>query len=269
MTNTSDWPWCVRSSLTSCSKAAHVGSEQVGRQPQPRHPRVVAVEAALEVAGHRRQAAVAVAAHADRVQLQRRHAVVVHQFPQLGQVLHQRRDDLARCADVAERVGDHEGLQPGQCVEGHAGDVGLVELFDRDAALVRQRDRRRAEARVVADREVHLVLGRHTAFEADAVGLGLDVAVLVLGEVQALLFGQCARQVGGAADQAGLALLADRALEERLDEDLAVAPDQVLDLVFAGVRAQHLGGGEARELKKFRSIEHSGEIHPVTPAGRR
>ena len=36
-------------------EGADVGGEQLRRQPQPRHARVVAVEAALEVAGHRRQ----------------------------------------------------------------------------------------------------------------------------------------------------------------------------------------------------------------------
>ena len=66
-----------------------------------------------------------------------------------------------------------------------------------------------------------------------------DVADRVFGEIQALLFGQRRLQVLGAADQAGLALLADAALEDRLDEDRAAAVDQVLDLVIAGFRSEH------------------------------
>ena len=87
------------------------------------------------------------APHADRVELERGHAEVVEQLPQLRQVLHQRRDDLARRADVGQRVGDDEGLQSGQRIERHLRELGLVELLDIDAALVRQRHRRRAEAR--------------------------------------------------------------------------------------------------------------------------
>ena len=83
--------------------------------------------------------------HADRVQLERRHAVVVQQLPQLRQVLHQRRDDLLRRADVGQRVGNDEGLQSGECIEGDVGDRFLVELLDVDAADVRERHGRRAE----------------------------------------------------------------------------------------------------------------------------
>ncbi len=113
----------------------------------------------------------------------------MQQFPQLGQLLHQRRDNLARCADVGQRVGDDEGLEAGERVEGNGDDLGLVELLDVDAAAVRNGDRRRAIAGVVGDREVDLVLGGHAALEGHAVGFGADVAVAMLGEVEALLLG--------------------------------------------------------------------------------
>ena len=240
---------------------ADVRREQVLRQPEPRHARVVAVETALEVASHRRQPALVVGTHADRVQLERRHSVVVQQFPQLGQLLHQRRDDLARRADVGQRVGDDEGLEAGQRVEGHRHDLGLVELLDVDAATVGDRDRRRAIASVVGDREVDLVLGRHAALEGHAVGFGEGVAVAVLGEVEALLLGQRAAQIGGSADQSRLALLADAALEQRLDEDLAVALDQIPDLVFRGVGAEHLGGRKVDVPEQRRPVQKSGQLH--------
>ncbi len=108
---------------------------------------------------------------------------------------------------------------------------------------------------------------RDATLEADAVGLGHGVAVLVLGDIQPLLFDQPTCQVGGAADLAGLAHLADRALEQRLDEDLAVMADRVLDLVFAGVRAKHLGDGEVDVLQQGRAVQHSGELHDVSCPG--
>jgi hypothetical protein len=211
------------------------------------------------------QAALAAGAHADRVQLQRGHAVVVHQLPQLRQVLHQRRDDLARSADVGQCVGDDESFQARQRVERNRGDLVLAELLDVDAAAVRDGDGGRPEARVVGDREVDLVLGRHAAFEADAIGLGDDVAVAVLGEVQALLLGERLRQRGGTPDEPGLALLADRAPEQRLDEHLAMAPDQVLDLVLAGIRAEHFGRWEVDVLQQRRAVQQSGELHGCVP----
>ena len=238
-----------------------VGGEQVRRQVQPQPARVVAIEAALEVAGHRREPAVLVRAHANRVQLQRGHAEVVEQLPQLGQLLHQRRDDFLRRADLGQRVGHHERLEAGQRVERHLRHLALVELLDVHAAAMRQGHRRRAKVGRVADREVDLVLGGHAGFEGHAVGLGLDVADLVLGEVQAFLLGQRGLQVLRAAEQAGLALLADAALEYRLDEDQAVLVDQRLDLLLAGVGAEHFGGGEAREFEQTRAVQHSGNLH--------
>jgi hypothetical protein len=44
--------------------------------------------------------------------------------------------------------------------------------------------------------------------------------------------------------EARLALLADAALEQRLDEYRAVAVDQRLDLLLARVRAEHLRVGK-------------------------
>ena len=55
----------------------------------------------------------------------------------------------------------------------------------------------------------------------------------MLGEIQPFLLGQRGLEVARPADQPGLALLADAALEHRLDEDLAVAVDERLDLVLA------------------------------------
>ena len=76
--------------------------------------------------------------------------------------------------------------------------------------------------------------------------LGDLVAVAVLAEVQALLLGERGLQVGGAADQTGLALLAHAALEHRLDEHLPVLGDQRLDLRLACVGAEDLRCRESR-----------------------
>ena len=43
-----------------------------------------------------------------------------------------------------------------------------------------------------------------------------------------------------------------------------MAPDQVLDLVFAGVGAQHLGSGEVHVLQQWRAVQQSGELHDVS-----
>ncbi len=125
-----------------------VDREQVDRQVEALPARIVAVEAALEVAGDRRQPPRLVLAHADRVELERAHAEVVVQLPELGQVLHQRRDDLLGRAEARQRVGDDEGLQSGERIERNLRDLALVELLDVHAAVMRERHRRRAEMRV-------------------------------------------------------------------------------------------------------------------------
>ncbi len=238
-----------------------VGGEQMVGEPEPLPARIVAVESAFEVAGDGGEAAVLARPHADRVELEGRHAVVVHQLPQLGQVLHQRRDHLLRRADVGERVRDHEGLEPGERLERHIGDEFLVELLDLHAAHVGERHRRGAEFGGVVDREVDLVLGRHARLEGHAVRLGAGIAVAMLDEIKPLLLLQCGLEIARLADQPGLALLADAALEHRLDEDQLVAIDQPLDLVFRCGWAEHFGGGKIDMLEELRAVEHSGDLH--------
>jgi len=61
----------------------------------------------------------------------------------------------------------------------------------------------------------------------------------MLSEVKpGFLFVRCC-QVLGSAQQAGLALFTNPALEHRLDEDLTVALDQIFDLLVASFRSQH------------------------------
>ena len=149
-----------------------VGREKIVRQVETLPARVVAIEAAFEVTGDRRQAAFARLGHADRVQLERGHAVMVEKFPQLRQVLNKRRDDLLRRADIGEGIGDDEGLEAGERLEGHVGEMLLVEFLDVDAAHMGKRHGRRAEQRGIGDREIDLMLRRNTGFEGDPVGLG-------------------------------------------------------------------------------------------------
>ena len=86
-------------------------------------------------------------------------------------------------------------------------------------------------------------------------------ADLMLGEVQPLLLRQCGLEVARAAEQAGLALLADAALEHGLDEDFPVAVDQGLDLFFAGGRSEDFGGRKADELQQAGAVKHAGDVH--------
>ncbi len=76
----------------------------------------------------------------------------------------------------------------------------------------------------------------------------------MLGEEQALLFGQGGLQVARPADQPSLALLAHAAAEQRLDEHLAVPIDQVLDLVFRRAGAQHFRRGEVDVPEELGSV---------------
>jgi hypothetical protein len=90
----------------------------------------------------------------------------------------------------------------------------------------------------------------------------------VLDEVEALFLLERCLQVGGASDQAALALLADPALEDRLDEHRAAALDQGLDLVLARFGAEHLGRREVDEPQQLRAVQHSGQLHGSSSGAR-
>ena len=243
-----------------------VGGEQVVGQAQPLPARIVAVEAAFEVAGDRRQPAARVGAHADRVELERGHAEIVDQLPKARQVLDQGRDDRPRRADVGQRVGDHERLEAGQRLERDVGDLVLAQLLDVDAAMVGDGDRGRPEPGRIGDREIDLVVGRHRRLEGDALGLGGDVAVGVLDEVEPLALGQGRLEVLGPADQAGLALLADRTFEDRLDEHHAVPVEHRLDLGLGGIGPEHVGHREVHEAQELGAVEQAAELHDLVSA---
>ena len=85
----------------------------------------------------------------------------------------------------------------------------------------------------------------------------------MLDEVQPFLFPQRGLEVARPADQTGLALLADAAPKQRLDEDELVAVDQALDLVLRCAGSEHFGGGEIHMLEKLRTIQHPGNLHLV------
>jgi hypothetical protein len=95
------------------------------------------------------------------------------------------------------------------------------------------------------------------------------VADRVLGEVEPFLFRQRGLQVLGAAEQAGLALLADTALEHGLDEDQPVLVDEGLDLFLAGPGPQDLGGGEAHEFEQARAVPQACDLHGMPNGLRR
>src|SRR5580693_8773938 len=88
------------------------GKEMIG-EGKALPTRIVPIEAALEIASDRGEAALPAWPHPDRIELQRGHPVVVHELPQLRQMLHQRRDDLFRRANVAQRIGNDERFESG------------------------------------------------------------------------------------------------------------------------------------------------------------
>src|SRR3712207_7623779 len=57
----------------------------------------------------------------------------------------------------------------------------------------------------------------------------------------------------------GLALFADSALEDRLDEDEAMARDQRSDLILGGVGTEDLGRWKADMIKQPRPVKRSEE----------
>src|SRR5262245_65137153 len=184
-------------------------------------------------------------------------------------MLHQRRDDFLGGADVAERVGDDEGLKPGQGFERHLRDLALVDLLDVDTAAMGERHRRRAVVRRIGDREIDLVLGGDSALESDAIGLGPRIAVLVLDEIKPLLLLERGLEVARTADQAGLALLADAAAKYRLYENELMAIDEVLDLILCRLRSEYFGCGKVHVLEQRRPIKHAGDVHGHAPYTRR
>src|SRR5262249_34823603 len=113
------------------------------------------------------------------------------------------------------------------------------------------------------DREIDLVLGRHRALEGDPVGLGGDMADAVLDEIESLLLLERGSQILGAAEQPRLALLADAALEDRLHEDRAMAVDERLDLLLAGIGAEPLRSREPGELQQLCAVQHARDLHRV------
>ena len=238
-----------------------VAREQVIREVEALPARVVPVEAALEVARDRGQAALAARTHPDRVQLDRGHAIVVHELPKLRQLLHQGRDDLLRRADIGERIGDDERLEASQRVEGDARDLAVVELLDVHAAHVGQGHCRRAKLGSVSDRKVNLVLGRDSAFESDPVCLRICIAMAMLSEIETLFFLKRRLEVGRLADQSRLAFFADPALEHGLDEDQLVPLDKIADLVLARAGPEHFGGRKVDVLQEWRAVEHPCDLH--------
>ncbi len=112
------------------------------------------------------------------------------------------------------------------------------------------------------------MLGRHRAFERDAVGFGDGVANAMLDEIEALLFFEGGFQIGGAADQAGLALFADPAFEDGFYKHRPVLFDEGLDVPLAGVRAEHFRGRIPGELQQLRAVEHASDFHGLSSSKR-
>ena len=67
-----------------------VGSEDIRWKIEPSHAVVVAVKSAFEIARDRGEATVSIRLHADRVEFQRRHPIVMQKVPKLRQLLDER-----------------------------------------------------------------------------------------------------------------------------------------------------------------------------------
>jgi hypothetical protein len=152
-------------------------------------------------------------------------------------------------------------LSPVNASNGTCATCFLSEFLDVDAAHVSERHARRAELGRVGYGEIDLMLGGHPALEGHPVRLGYRVAMAVLDEIEALLLGKRAPQIGSLADQAGLAFLPHASLEQRFDEDELVAVDEVLDLIFGRAWAQDFRRWKIDVRQHARAVEHSGDVH--------
>jgi hypothetical protein len=99
------------------------------------------------------------------------------------------------------------------------------------------------------------------AFEGDAIRLGNGVAVPMLRKIQPLLFRQCCLDIACATDKSRLSLLADIALEDRLDENFAVAINQALNFIGGGARSEYVRHRELHVLEKARAVKQSRYLH--------
>ena len=117
-------------------------------------------------------------------------------------MLDQRRDDLLGRADIGQRIGDDEGLEPGQRLKWHLRDLPLVEFLDVHAAHMSERHGGSAKLGGIRDCKIDLVLGRDAAFKGHPIRLGDDISMAVLGEVEALLLGERRLEIARLADQA-------------------------------------------------------------------
>ena len=170
-----------------------------------------------------------------------------------------------RRTDVRKRVGDNEGLQPGQCVERNRRDLVFAEFLDIDAAPMSQRHRGRAKAAVVRDREIDLVFSRHSRLEGNAVSLCDCIAMPMLREIKPLLFGQCRFQIAHPGDKTCLALFSNAALEDGFDEYLTVPFYQCLNVIFACTGSQHFRAWKTHMFQQSGPVQQSGNLHLTAP----
>src|SRR6476619_2498939 len=112
-----------------------------------------------------------------------------------------------------------------------------------------ERHGRCAKVSGIRDREIHLVFGGHGRLERDAIRLGDLVPDAMLDEVETLLFSERGLEIRRASQEAGLAFLADAALEDGLYENRSVLRDERLDLFFAGIGRKHLRARKSREVQ--------------------
>jgi hypothetical protein len=83
----------------------------------------------------------------------------------------------------------------------------------------------------------------------------------MLRKIATLFFRQCCLEIAGLADQAGLALLANAALEQRLDENELMLVDQALDFILGCPGTQYFRAGKFHVLQQRCPIKHACNIH--------
>ena len=136
-----------------------------------------------------------------------------------------------------------KALEAGKRVKGYFPYLVLGQLLYVHAAVMGDGHHGGAEEGRIRYGEVYFVLCRNSSLEGHSVGLYRGVPERMLDEVKPLLFLEGGRDVLRPAYEAGLALLAYAALEDRLYKHLAASLDEVFYIVHARFRPEDLGVG--------------------------
>ena len=150
--------------------------------------RIIKIKGAFKIAGYRCQASAFARLHADGVELQHQHAIVIIKVPKLREILNQWTYQSCGCAQLHQRIGDMKRFQSGQGIKRHNFYFIVIQFFDINPTVVGDGHYRATVFRAFGNRKIDLVIGRHRPFIGDTVRLYLKVPIYMFGKIQTFLF---------------------------------------------------------------------------------